>query len=921
MKSFLNGPKSRGNRRSSIQKHSKTVTAIKVASLLFAVVAIAAFHPSPASAQSYCGPLLPLNFYGVTGEYPSGHLAIDGQNNLYGTTTGGQGIPGDGTIWKYSSKGGLTTLGSFTGPIYDESGIGAPVMNGVTFDSHGNFWGATYGGGNDFAPAGGASGLGTIYELTTAGVFTTLVEFSGPNGELPGPVVFDSQGNLWGTAVSGGAANDGALFEYSPASGELTNPVTFTGGNGTNPSGLVAFDSQGNLYGVTSSGGTGGFGSLWEYSAQGVLTTLVNFTGLNGETPTGGVTLDGKGNIYGTTNTGGASGYGTIWKYSLSTAQLTTLYSFTATGTTGQNPGGGGVTLDANGNLYGTTTQGGANGDGVVWEYSSAGVLTDLVTFTGLNGQNPQSTLVFDSLGNLWGTTTQGGTGGYGAIFELTPNTGGGCGPTLSSLTLNPTTIPNGGTSTGTVTLSGAAPSGGSVVGLSSNSSFIIVPGSVTVPAGASSATFAVTTNGFVLSSTAVTITASLGSNTVQASLTETPGVNVSSISLNPTSVPGGSSSTGTVTLTAAAPSGGNAVLVSVSHNNAADPNPPVLLPIIVTVAAGKTSATFTLGTTNDSSNLTFPVFAQSGTATVSTNFTVTPGAAISSLTLNPTSVSGGNNSTGTVTLSAKAPSGGAVVPLGNGNTLVANIPSSVTVPARATSATFTVSTESVSTSTSVAISGTYGGAIESANLTVTPGGAVTLSSLTLNPTSVTGGSDSTGTVTLSGTAPSGGTVVTLTSGNTSVATVPSSVTVAAGNTSATFSVSTTSVSQNTNVSISGTYGGANQSATLTVTPAAAVTLSSLTLNPTSVSGGNSSTGTVTLSGNAPSGGAVVTLTSGNTSVATVPSSVTVAAGNTSATFTVNTTSVSSNTNVTISGTYGGASQSATLTVTARRHH
>jgi hypothetical protein len=195
---------------------------------------------------------------------------------------------------------------------------------------------------------------------------------------------------------------------------------------------------------------------------------------------------------------------------------------------------------------------------------------------------------------------------------------------------------------------------------------------------------------------------------------------------------------------------------------------------------------------------------------------------------------------------------------------------------------------------------------------------SVSLSSLSLNPTSVTGGNSSTGTVTLSGAAPAGGATIALSSSNTAAATVPSSVTVAAGVTSATFTVSTSAVAASTTVTISGTYSGATRSASLTVTPAPPPppTLSSLALNPTSVVGGNSSTGTVTLSGAAPAGGATVALSSSNTTVAQVPSTVAVAAGATSATFTVSTSAVAASTAVTISGTYSGATRSASLTVT-----
>ncbi|MCS7209999.1 MAG: S8 family serine peptidase [Fimbriimonadales bacterium] len=191
------------------------------------------------------------------------------------------------------------------------------------------------------------------------------------------------------------------------------------------------------------------------------------------------------------------------------------------------------------------------------------------------------------------------------------------------------------------------------------------------------------------------------------------------------------------------------------------------------------------------------------------------------------------------------------------------------------------------------------------------------LSSLSLNPSSVVGGNSSTGTVTLTAPAPTGGFVVNLSSSNTNVATVPSSVTVPAGATSATFTVSTRAVSSTTNVTITASAGGVSRQATLTVNPASSsVTLQSLTISPTSVMGGRSATGTVTLSGPAPAGGVVVQLVSSNPSRASVPSSVTVPAGATSATFTIRTTSVFGNvTGVTITATYNGVSRSAVLTV------
>ena len=195
------------------------------------------------------------------------------------------------------------------------------------------------------------------------------------------------------------------------------------------------------------------------------------------------------------------------------------------------------------------------------------------------------------------------------------------------------------------------------------------------------------------------------------------------------------------------------------------------------------------------------------------------------------------------------------------------------------------------------------------------PPPTATLSTLTVNPASVVGGSQSsTGTVTLSAPAPSGGAVVSLSSSNTGVATVPASVTVAAGATSTSFTISTAVVAASTSVSISASYAGVTKSASLTVTPPPP-TVSSLTLNPSSVTGGlQSSTGTVTLSGPAPAGGARVTLSSNN-SAAQVPSSVTVPAGATSASFTVSTSVVLLPTSATITASYNNTSRSATLSI------
>jgi subtilase family protein len=198
------------------------------------------------------------------------------------------------------------------------------------------------------------------------------------------------------------------------------------------------------------------------------------------------------------------------------------------------------------------------------------------------------------------------------------------------------------------------------------------------------------------------------------------------------------------------------------------------------------------------------------------------------------------------------------------------------------------------------------------------PQSSATPSSLTLNPTSVNGGNSSTGKVTMNGPAPSGGTVVALSSSNTSAATVPPSVTVAPGATSAAFQITTMASASSAPVTISASSGSLTQTASLTVTPRPppGPTLTSLSLNPTNVIGGSPSSGTVTLSAPAPSTGALVSLSSSNASVVAVPSSVTVPAGATSAIFTLTSSSVTASTPVTVSGSYAGVTQTASLTVT-----
>jgi uncharacterized repeat protein (TIGR03803 family) len=195
--------------------------------------------------------------------------------------------------------------------------------------------------------------------------------------------------------------------------------------NGAYPYAGLVQGSDGNFYGTTYNGGMGGYGTVFKISINGVLTSLYSFTGGNdGANPRAGLLQGGDGNLYGTTSGGGAygsssGGYGTVFKISTNGA-LTSLYSFTR-GTDGAYPDAG-LAQGNDGNLYGTTTGGGGtNHAGTVFKIGTNGALTSLYSLTGGNdGGSPYGGLVQGSDGSFYGTTSGGGQGGAGTVFRLT---------------------------------------------------------------------------------------------------------------------------------------------------------------------------------------------------------------------------------------------------------------------------------------------------------------------------------------------------------------------------------------------------------------------------------------------------------------------------------------------------------------------
>lgn len=293
----------------------------------------------------------------------------------------------------------------------------------------------------------------------------------------------------------------------------------------------------------------------------------------------------------------------------------------------------------------------------------------------------------------------------------------------------------------------------------------------------------------------------------------------LASVTASPSNVIGGNNAAGTVTLSAGAPPGG--ALVSLSSSNPA----VVGVPTSALIPAGATSVGFVASTSAVTGSTNVTVTATYNGVTRTTVLIVSPPPSLQSLTLSPSAVVGGDSSQGIVTLTTAAPAGGAIISLASSNTAIATVPANVTIAAGSTSATFSVNTVSVTASSSVTISGAFGGANSGAALTVTP--PITLTAFAISPGTVAGGNTTIGTVTISSAAPAGGFPVTVTSNNSSIAPGPGTghVTVAQGATSASWAIGTNSVTTSTPVTFTATTGGVSRTATLTVTPPQTATL------------------------------------------------------------------------------------------------
>lgn len=475
-----------------------------------------------------------------------------------------------------------------------------------------------------------------------------------------------------------------------------------------------------------------------------------------------------------------------------------------------------------------------------------------------------------------------------------------GAGPFVNSINFNPGTVLVGQKCTTSVTLSGAAPSGGATVALtSSNSSLASVPASVSVGAGTLTSPSFTITAGSVSGITTVTLSATLNGLTTNGTLTIRP--SSAGILLPQSSVIGGTILAGvTVALDQATPT---AISVRLTSDNAAAALPP-----FASIAAGASfSPPFLVSTAVVSSTTVANLSSTVNGIKKTVALTVNP-ATVSAINLSASSVVGGGTVKATVKLNGKAPAGGDAITLTYSNPSLISAAASATVPAGGLSSnTVSIFNFGVAADTTLKVTAKLGTASVSASYLIK---AATPLSLVTAASSVAGGSQVGITLNLTGQAPPNGLSVAVTSSNTTVA-ESTTITVFNENISGTGIVNTNSVAASTSVTLKATVAGVSKSTILTVTPA---TLSSLTCQDLTPAGGTTETGFAILTGTTKTG-LTVGLKSSDSSLASVPASVNVAAGQSQGSFNITTTGVSTATAVTITGTSGAVTKTMQLQI------
>jgi uncharacterized protein (TIGR03437 family) len=481
--------------------------------------------------------------------------------------------------------------------------------------------------------------------------------------------------------------------------------------------------------------------------------------------------------------------------------------------------------------------------------------------------------------------------------------------PTISSLQCAPASLLSNATTTCTVTLSNSTASSTAVTLFTSTSSLLTVPSSVSVAANATSATFTAST-GVLVSDQTATVTATLNGSSVAATLSLVSPVTLSSLQCAAASLASNASTTCTVALSKSA-AGSTVVALSKSASTL------LTIPSSVSVAANATSASFTATAGTLISDQAATVTATLNGSSAATTLSLVSPVTLSSLQCAAASLTSNASTTCTVTLSKSAATSSTVALFNSAPTLL-TVPSSVSVAANATTATFTASTGTVTSNQSATVTATLNGSSAAATISLVPPAApVTVSNLQCAATSLASNASTNCTVTLSKSTTSN-TVVSLSSSASSLLLVPSAVTVPANATSAAFPASTGTLASDQTATLTATLNGSSAAVTLTlVAPTAPATLSALQCGAASLASNVSTSCTVTLSKAAPAGGVTVSLSSSLPSLLTVPGTLTVPASANSAAFTASAGTISTSASAVVTVALGTTKLTAAISLQA----
>jgi uncharacterized repeat protein (TIGR03803 family) len=345
---------------------------------------------------------------GADGGTPESGLIQATDGNFYGTTSQG-GASNTGTVFRITSAGMLTTLYSFTG-----GADGAVPLAGLIEGTDSNFYGTT--------SQGGTGRTGTVFRITSAGLLTTLYSFTGgADGGLPlGGVIQATNGILYGTTAEGGAFSTGTVFQITTA-GTFSTLFSFAGTNGATPEAGLIQGTDGNFYGTTSLGGTNltrNAGTAFQITPAGTLTTLSEFSlRVGGRYPRAALIQGVDGSFYGTTQYGGGANDGVMFAISLNTTGIfNEVFQFGGPdGRLPQSP----LIQGRDGYFYGATFLGGYN-YGSIFQIASNGVISTLSNFLGgTDGGVPYGPLVEATNGYFYGTTGYGGPNLHGTVFRF----------------------------------------------------------------------------------------------------------------------------------------------------------------------------------------------------------------------------------------------------------------------------------------------------------------------------------------------------------------------------------------------------------------------------------------------------------------------------------------------------------------------